>query len=65
MTKGRFVDVDVTEQQHGYVLALVKTGLYGSTDREVIHTLLMEGLRKAITDGFITVTLPSWGASRG
>lgn len=46
-------DVSIPRTAIPYVLALAKTGLYGSTPEAVMCQLVVQGLRAALADGLI------------
>lgn len=55
----RKVDVRLTPTTHEYLADLVAAGTHGSNATDVARTLIEEGIRKAISDGIITVRRPN------
>jgi len=45
--------IDVTNHQIEYLVAMARTGLYGSTPDEVVISLVLAGIREAVDRGFI------------
>lgn len=43
----------LNSKAHAYLQAMTKTGLYGATVEEVIHSLILAGVRDAVERGFV------------
>lgn len=49
------IHMPLTVPEQAYITALVETGLFGSTEDEVLRTLMLQGIQLAAEKGFIAV----------